>query len=94
MGIDINKIIQESVQNTIDKSKESESVETLEENKSTESKTSETKTDQETETLEESKSTESLTESFDPATASAISAGLGALTFRNHVRAIKESKSK
>jgi len=91
MGIDINKIIQESVQNTIDKSKDTDKVETLEETKT---ETEETKTGEETENLEESTSTESLTESFDPAVASAISAGLGALTFRNHIRAIKESKSK
>lgn len=83
MSIDINKIIQESVQSTI-KSGEEETpeVENLEETATPE-----------TENLEEGKekkeTTETVTESFDPAVASAISAGLGALTFRNHIRAAK-----
>jgi len=75
MSIDINKIIQESVQSTVQKEPE---VKTLEESKDLETK--ETDTNQET----------SVQESFDPAVASAISAGLGALTFRNRVRSLNE----
>jgi len=78
MTLDINKIIQESVQDTIDNSKQD--IETLEEN-----------TNLNTETLEESVSASMFQESYDPALASAISAGLGALNFRNHVRNINES---
>jgi len=80
MSIDINKIIQESVQATVQKEKESE-IETLEE--SNEIKTSVEKTEE-----------TPVQESFDPAVASAISAGLGALTFRNRVRSLNEQSSR
>jgi hypothetical protein len=78
--LDINKIIQESVQDTIDSSKPD--IETLEEN---------TNIDSNSKSLEEGVSVSMLQESYDPALASAISAGLGALNFRNHVRTINEA---
>ena len=52
-------------------------VETLEEN---------TNSVDTTDVLEEGSNPISSQESYDPAVASAISAGLGALNFRNHVR--------
>jgi len=75
MSLDINKIIQESVQEIIDSNKPE--VETLEEN---------TNSVDTTDVLEEGSNPISSQESYDPAVASAISAGLGALNFRNHVR--------
>jgi len=67
MSIDINKIIQESIEKSLEK----------------ESKV---------ETLEESETP--IRESFDPAIASAISAGLGALTFRNRIRSLNEQTNR
>src|SRR6056297_3171249 len=67
MSIDINKIIQESVQETLNSQEEDE------------------------QTLEETVTSENTKgDSYDSVVSSAISAGLGALTFRNHYRALKE----
>ena len=83
MSIDINKIIQESVQETLNSQEEDE--QTLEE--TTKEENIEESADNKEETTQENTEDEN---SFDPAAASAISAGLGALTFRNHYRALKE----
>ena len=82
MSIDINKIIQESVQETLNSQEEDE--QTLEETTKVEN------VQENTENKEETTQENTEGDSYDPAAASAISAGLGALTFRNHYRALKE----
>ena len=81
MSIDINKIIQESVQNTLNEQENNDEVtsitESTEEDVKSQGKTKET-------------NEEVYENDFDPTVASSISAGLGALTFRNHYRALKE----
>ena len=81
MSIDINKIIQESVQETLNSQEDEQPLE-----ETTKEENIEESADNKEETTQEN--TEE--NSFDPAAASAISAGLGALTFRNHYRALKE----
>jgi len=81
MSIDINKIIQESVQNTLNEQENNDEVTSLTES-TNEDVTSQEKTKETNEEVYEN--------DFDPIVASSISAGLGALTFRNHYRALKE----
>ena len=76
--LDINKIIQESVQESLNSDDVKTIVETNE--GSTNYVKSDVKSDEEI--YEES--------GFDPLSVSAISSGLGALTFRNHYRALQE----
>ena len=82
MSIDINKIIQESVQETLNSQEDEQPLE-----ETTKEENIEESADNKEETTQENTEEEN---SFDPAAASAISAGLGALTFRNHYRALKE----
>ena len=79
MSIDINKIIQESVQSTLDSDNYDE-VTSL-----NESETIQEENENKNKIVQETSNAYS-----DPATASAISAGLGALTFRNHYRTMQE----
>ena len=81
MSIDINKIIQESVQNTLNEQENNDEVISL-----TESTNEDVKSQGKTKETNE----EVYENDFDPTVASSISAGLGALTFRNHYRALKE----
>ena len=76
MSIDINKIITESIQETMDVS--NDDIKPISENVVDD--VDENQYDHET-----------VENDFDPAIASSISAGLGALTFRNHYRAINEA---
>ena len=78
MAIDINKIINESIQHTIDSVKEPVEMLTESENYHTPKQ-------------EYHYEGDSMSD-FSPAIASAISAGLGALTFRNKLRSINEAR--
>jgi len=79
MAIDINKIIQESVQDTLIDNDEIKPI------NESQNQTDELNT---SDVIPQENTNDDF---FDPAAISAISAGLGSLTFRNHYRALKES---